>query len=324
MGGPSGRMLGPFDLGVFVSDDLAPASADLEVSPEPEAAAPEVPETPTPEPTAAATPPASDDPFDRPFVNPAELPDELKPHWKSMHRAHNKKLDELRAHKSDLDMLNKFRSDPAYARELLQFEAARLGLQIASPGAQPTAQPDPQARQDGEAPTPQLVAAVKARLDPSLHWMAESLAAAGMEAAKLTTKPLVEKDRAKELAARDAEWGALSGKLTETAPGWEAHETDMNALLDWLRSPSLRHDQFGDKLTFLYNAVTGGAAAKAQAIRAMGDAARNATRTGQTSRATLPNTAQRVREAKTPREAMQVAVEAAEQELRASGHQIPD
>ena len=272
--------------------------------------------------TDTAPKPAVDDPFDRPFINPAELPDELKPHWKSMHRAHNKKLDEIREHKADVDMVRKFRTDPAFARELIQYEAQRLGLHLAP--ANGTTTPATAAPATSDGPPARLVEAIKNKLDPSLHWMAESLAAGQWEAAREATRPLIEKDRAKDQAARDTEWGALAGKLTETAPGWEAHETDMNTLLDWLKSPALTHPQFGDKLTFLYNAVTNGSAAKAEAIRAMGDAARSATRTGQSGRATQPNVTERVRKATSPREAMKIAAEEAEREMRAAGMAVPD
>jgi len=259
------------------------------------------------------------------FINPADLPEEIKPHWKRMHAAYTKWIEKERnPARADTEMLKRFRTDEAFATEVIRLEAQRRGLHLApAPGTTTPAATEP-TRQDGEAPSPQLVAAVKARLDPSLHWMADSLAAAGMEAAKIATKPLVDRDRAKDQAARDTEWGASAGKLTETAPGWEAHEADMGELSDWLKSPSLTHPRFGDKLAFLYNAVTNGSAAKADAIRAMGDAARNATRTGQSGRATLPNVTDRVRKATTARDAMKIAAEEAERELRAAGVAVPD
>lgn len=257
------------------------------------------------------------------FINPADLPEEIKPHWKRMHAAYTKWIQQERnPSRADLDMLKRFRTDEGFATELIRTEATRRGLQFAPVNG--TTAPAQPAATSTEGPPTRLVEAIKARLDPSLHWMAEAMAAGQWSAAQEATRPLLEKDRAKDQAARDTEWGALAGKLTESAPGWEAHETDMTALHDWLRSPSLSHPQFGDKLTFLYNAVTNGSAAKADAIRAMGDAARNATRTGQSSRATLPNTSDRVRKATTARDAMKIAAEEAERELRAAGVAIPD
>lgn len=275
--------------------------------------------------TAAATsaPDPSEKPAEESFINPADLPEEIKPHWKRMHAAYTKWIQQERnPARTDLDMLQKFRSDEGFARELLRLEAQRRGLTLAP--ATGTTTPAPTAPTAPDGPPAHLVEAIKARLDPSLHWMAEGMAAGQWVAAKEATRPLVERDRAKELAARDAEWGALAGKLTETAPGWEAHESDMNSLLDWLKSPAMTHPQFGDKLTFLYNAVTNGSAAKAAAIRAMGDAARNATRTGQTGRAIQPNVTDRVRKATTTHDAMRIAAEEAERELRAAGIAVPD
>ena len=293
-----------------MADDLAPAQTDDVVAPPAE----------VPVETPVETPVKVHDPFDGPFIDPSELPDELKPHWKAMHRAHTKRIESLRAHEQDVAMLERFRSDPAYAAELLRFEAQRLGFQISQPGQQ--AAPPPSSPTSGASPD--LVEAVKARLDPSMHWLAESLASAASAAAEARIKPIVEKTKASELAARESEWGALAGKLTETAPGWEAHENDMTALLDWLRSPSLKSDQWGDKLTFLFNAVTNGSHAKAAAIRTMAEAARNATRTGQTGRATQPNIGDRVLKAKTNREAVQVAAEEAIREMRERGIAIPE
>ena len=263
---------------------------------------------------------------DESFINPADLPEEIKPHWKRMHGAYTKKLEAFNARKPDHELLDRFRSDEGFALELLRYEAQRRGLSLAPVNGRPTpaAAPGPAARPSADGPPASLVEAITSRLDPSLHWMADMLAAGQWEAARLATQPLVEKDRAKDAASRDAEFGTHAAKLTEAAPGWEAHEDDMNALLDWIRSPAMSHPQFGDKLTFLYNAVTNGSAAKAAAIRAMSDAGRNAVRTGQSGRPMITNIADRVRKATTTQEAMRVAAEEAERELRASGVAVPD
>jgi hypothetical protein len=258
------------------------------------------------------------------FINPSELPEEIKPHWKRMHSAYTKRLEKFNERKPDLDMLDRFRNDPSFARDLLQHEAQRLGFSLAPVNGTTPQTPPTAAARSGDGPPATLVNAIKGRLDPSLQWMAESLAAATWEGTRAATQPLVDRDRAKEQAARDTEWGAMSAKLTETAPGWEAHEDDMSELQDWLKGPSLTHPRFGDKLTFLYNAVTNGSQAKAAAIRSMGDAARNATRTGLSSRSTTPNITERVRKATTTQDAMKVAAEEAERELRAQGIAVPD
>lgn len=302
------------DLGTAVVDEQVDQGE--EITPDaPDTAAAANGATDTPAPTAPAEPES--------FINPADLPEEIKPHWKRMHRAYTKGLEGIKAHKADAELLSKFRSDPDFARQLVQAEAQRLGLHLApANGSSTPAQPAAPASQDG--PPARLVEAIKARLDPSLHWMAEGMAAGQWAAAQEATRPLIEKDRAKDLAARESEWGALAGKLTETAPGWEAHESDMNAMLDWLRSPALTHPQFGDKLSFLYNAVTGGSAAKAQAIRAMGDAARNRTSTGLSGRAAVPNVSDRVIKATSQRDAVKIAAEEAERFMRANGMTVPD
>ena len=273
-----------------------------------------------PEPAVApAAPVASES-----FINPADLPEEIKPHWKRMHRAYTKALDGIKTGKADIELLGRFRSDPAFARELVQIEASRLGLHLApANGTTPAAPAAPTTRVDTDA-VARIAEAMKSQVDPSLHWMIPGMAAGQWAAAQEANRPLVEKERAKEQSSRETEWGTLSERLTETAPGWEAHQDDMNALIDWLRSPSLTHPQFGDKLTFLYNSVTNGSAAKVAAIRDMGAAARNASRTGQTTRAAVPNIADRVRKATTTSEALRIAAEEAERELRAAGIAVPD
>lgn len=268
--------------------------------------------------TTAPKPPES-------FIDPSTLPEDIKPHWKRMHGAYTKKLEAFNARKPDHELLDKFRSDDGFALQLLRYEAERRGLTLAPVNGTTTktaATPAPTRSTDG--PPARVVEAIRARLDPSLQWMAESLAAGQWEAAQESTRPLLEKDQARETASRTAAYDQAATRLSESAPGWEAHEDDMNALLDFLQSPALTHPQFGDKLTLLYNAVTNGSAAKAAAIRDMAQAGRSASRTGLSGRPTIANTTDRVLKARTTHDAMKVAAEEAERELRAAGVSIPD
>lgn len=252
------------------------------------------------------------------FIDPATLPEELKPHWKRMHRAYTKDRETASARKADLDLLDRFRSDPAFAQGLIQAEAQRLGLRLApveNAAAPPT--------QTGEAPPATLVAAIKSRLTPELQWMADSLAAANWEASRLTTQPMLDQQRKREQATRQTQWEAHALKLTESAPGWEEAEDDMTQLLTWLRSPELEHPRFGSKLAFLYDAITKGSAAKASAIEEMRRAGGKRSSTGQPGRTSVTNIAERVRTAKTTGEAMAIAAEEARAELARQGVSLP-
>lgn len=268
--------------------------------------------------TTAAKPAAPES-----FINPSELPEEIKPHWTRMHRAYTKALEKFNGRRADHDLLDNFRGNESFALDLLRAEAQRRGLQLTPVNGQTTPPAAPAPTRSADGPPARVVEAIRARLDPSLQWMAESLAAGQWEAAQESMRPIVEKDRAKETASREQEFGGLAAKLSESAPGWEAHEDDMNALLDWIKSPSMTHPQFGDKLTFLYNAVTGGSVAKRQAIQAMSDAARNASRTGQSARPIATNVTDRVMKASNHHDAVKIAAEEAIRELRAAGHVIP-
>jgi hypothetical protein len=252
------------------------------------------------------------------FINPAELPDDLKPHWKRMHRAYTKALDRTKGRDKDLELLDTFRSNQDFALQLLQHEAKQRGYTLApvSGGGAPGAATGSTA---GDGPPPDLVEAIRGRLDPSLQWMAEQLAAATWEGHRLTVAPLVREGQERERTSRVTQYEEQVTRLTESAPGWEEHEDDMNELLAWIRSPALSHKTYGDKLAFLFNAVTGGAAAKAAALERMAAAGRQRSTTGQSGRAMATNVTERVRTARTTREAFQIASEEAAREIEGRG-----
>ena len=258
-------------------------------------------------------------PREEQFIDPSQLPEELKPHWKRMHGTYNKKLESINARKADIDLIDRFRSDPTFARQVLQQEAQRLGFNLGAPQVQ--AQPG--TAQPGSAPA-QLVHAIRSKLSPELQWMAESLAESQWAAHQALTAPIAEREQARERSTRQGQYEELAAKLTETAPGWEQHEDDMLDLLNFLQSPQMTHRRWGDKLSLLFNMATGNAAATAAAARQMGQAARQATRTGQPGRSTTSNLSERVLKAANNRAAIEIAAEAAMQELERSGMKLPD
>jgi hypothetical protein len=267
--------------------------------------------------TAPATSTGTTEPKVESFIDPSSLPPELKAHWKSMHGAYTKHIEEHRAHKADLDMLARFRTDPEYAKQVLAVEAQRLGLPL---GTQPSTTPSPATAPTAPAGIPQeFVDAIAKNLPAELKWMAPIQAQATWAAVQTAVAPIVQRTKQQEVSARSREMDDLEAELTQTAPGWEAHEADMNALLRFLQGPDLRDKRFGSKLAVLHRIVTGDAAATTAAIQRMGQAAQNRTTTGTPGRTTTSNLTDQIRGAKSEQEAWDLAAKVAVDQLKAQG-----
>ena len=269
-----------------------------------------IPETPAPSPGTTA-------PVES-FINPADLPPELKPHWSRMHSAYTKALDKTKGDRDAGDTVRRFWSDRQFAEDSIRQWAQQNGVQISFGAASP-AQPTP-----GTSQIPQeLVAAIQTELPAELRWMAPALAASTWKAQATVLAPFLQQNQQDRLAARTATYEELASELTETAPGWEEHEDTMNELLDFLQGPNLRHRQFGSKLAVLHAIVTGNASATRDAVRRIGEAARNRTATGGPGRSTVTNIAERVRGARSNDEAWKIAAAHAVQTLKESGVSVP-
>lgn len=254
------------------------------------------------------------------FIDPSELPEELKPHWKRMHRAYTKVMQGRKDLEEKAALVDRFGSDPNFALQTIQQAAAQMGYQLTKAQAAQVA-----ATAAAEAGVPsELVEAVKARLTPELQWMAPQLAAGQWAGMQVALKPQQERQEADRKAQRESQFAELSEELTEAAPGWEEHEDEMNALLEFLRSDTMTHRKYGSKLKLLYNLATGNAAAVGEAIRRQGEAARARTTSGQAGRGAGPNIEKTVRDRKlTETEAWGKAAEFAVQELERHGMKPP-
>src|SRR5262245_42891106 len=269
-------------------------------TPEPAPDAP-APEGIAPEPVAAAPTPAPE-----PLIDPRDLPPEIQPHFKRMQAAFTKRMQQFASRKGDLELVDNFRNNPEFARQLIQQEAQRLGINIAQASPQ---QPQP-ATPSSAIPAP-FVQAVAERLPQELQWMAPALAQATYASVAHLTQPMLQQNQQRLKEERESEWDTLAAQLSETTPGWEAHEDDMLAVLEFLQSPKLKHPVYGSKLNLLLGLVTGNAAATQQAIQRMSQAGRQRVGMGQTSRTSVPNITDRVRKAPNNREAWRLAAEAA-------------
>jgi hypothetical protein len=276
-----------------MADEIVPGTA------EPDSIAPDPGVAPDP----APGPPVSPDPDA--FIDPRDLPAEIQPHFKRMQAAFTKKMQKLSSDLDKVGLVDKFRSDPEFARQLITQESQRLGLSIAaaSSGQQ-------QAPRGGAIPQ-QFVDAVAQELPSELQWMAPAIAKATYASVAQQTAPMLQQSQQRIRKERETEWMGMAAQLSERQPGWEVHEDDMLGILNFLQSDDLKHPVYGSKLDLLLNLVTGNASATQRAIQRMSDAGRQRTTTGAPSRTTVPNIADRVRKAPTTNDAWREAAQAA-------------
>lgn len=258
------------------------------------------------------------------FINPADLPPELKPHWSRMHSAYTKALNRTKEHTQKAALVDQFWSDPAYAKQSIEAWAQAQGLSVnfSPPGGHPASPQAAQAAPQGGVPA-EYVQAIEANLPPELKWMAKALAASTWTAQASLLTPFLRRSQEREASERTAQYDQLAQALSETAPGWEAHEDDMNDLLTFLQGPEMQHRRWGSKLQLLYTLATGDASATRDAVRRMGEAARARSSTGMPGRSTTVNIEERVRGAKSNHEAFKLAAEHAMEQLRKDGVPIP-
>src|SRR5262245_50700032 len=113
-----------------MADEIdAPESAATDAPAEPVVEAPEAP--------VAAAPEA---PTEDVFMDPASMAPELKAHWKRMNQSYQKALQKARSRQADIDLVDRYRSDPNAARQFIESEARRMGLSLSPPTA-PAATP---------------------------------------------------------------------------------------------------------------------------------------------------------------------------------------
>lgn len=243
--------------------------------------------------------------------------------FRQMQSAYTKKLEKVKGVEQAADLVNRFNSDPEFAKQTILQRAQQLGLHVGMAG-QPAQPSQPAA---GQAPQ-SMVDRIKSSLDPSLQWLAPQLANAFYPAVQEAVQPLQQQLGQSKQTLAEQQFDELSSKLPA---GWEAHEDDMTALLDFLKSDRMTDKRFGSKLDLLYKTVRGGDYAATEALTRMANAAKNRTTTGQAGRQTTDNLKDRLlktsRSSSGPRgfnEAFKIAAQAAEEEMRRQGATVPE
>lgn len=295
----------------MVIEETGTAGNETQEAQTTEAAAPEAGTTGEPE--AKPEKPES-------FIDPSELPDEIKPHWKRMHRAYTKFREGAKELEDKAAQVDRFNTDPAFRLQVLQEAARQHGYSLTAAQQAAAAAAVAPAASD---PPAELVRAVEAKLSPELRWMAPAIASAQWAAHQMTFAPIKAESEAERRRTRESEYARHAEDLTETAPGWEEYEGDMDKLLTFLQGNEMHHPKFGSKLGLLYNMVTGNAAAVKTAVTRMSQAGKSRTTSGQVGRTTVSNIDERVRKAPTTREAFQEAAKWAEAELERQGIKVP-
>lgn len=242
---------------------------------------------------------------------------ELNQVFTKMQGAYTRKTQNIAELRNQAAIVNRFNSDPEFARQTIQQRAQQLGLNLASPSQQ--AGP-----MNGASKTmpPDLVEAVKANLSPELQWMAPALAASQWAGMQMALQPIAEQQAQSARSTRDQEYESMAAQLSEKAPGWEQHEEEMQHLLTFLQSPKMSDRRWGNKLELLHRLTSGDGQATAEAARRMGQAAKSRAVAGSPMAAQTVNIAEQVRKPKNSQEAWDIAAKHAVAELARQGIKV--
>lgn len=281
----------------------------------------------SPEPTGdalASATPAVETPAatqEESFIDPSQLPDEIKPHWKRMHAAYTKTREELKSGRQAYSEVQRFYSDLEYQQRILEQVATQRGYKLVRLGEQQTAQPSVTSQQPaGQAPgLESLTQRIEARLPPELKWMAKSQAEAILEG----LQPLIQERQAEKQSSKAQEYQAAEEELGTKFPGWEAEEENMSELQGFLQSNAIRHPKFGNRLEVLYKAtqlLNGHQGHVVQDYsKRIADAARSRTVSSNASKPSLENYQERIRKAPNQRDAFAIAAQVGMEEARRLG-----
>ena len=275
------------------------------------------PEPADPSADAAAPAPSATEPAPKPsddidWSKPETIPPELQETHRRMMRSHTKRMEQLAAERAalandpDRQLVERYRTDPTFRRQFVEQAAQEMGLVGTGPRA---------TTQAGNL----LVQAIEQQLAPELKWLAPSIAAAQSVLHQQTIAPLLQQQQAERQTRMNTEWGQVVNELSTKYPGWEAHEDTISDLVDFFKSDSLSHPTFGSKLELLYRLATADAGATANAARRMGEGVRQRVISGQSARQTVPNIEDRVRDAKSTKDAFRIAAQGAIEEAKRNG-----
>lgn len=128
-------------------------------------------------------------------------------------------------------------------------------------------------------------------------------------------QPLEQRTRQQTEEQRRTERERLLAEMDGKYPGWEeSFRPQMDEIQKFLSSEQLHHPKFGNKFELMLRLVNPDAA-RSDAIRAMGEAARRRTGVSRGGRGGEPNIAEQVRKAESSADAFKLAAKAASEDL---------
>ena len=297
-----------------MADELTGTASETEAAAQAETSPETTPVQESATPGAAEAQPTQEESFlsDADLLNQIRQDPRLNKFYGKMQTAYGKSREELKAGREAASQIREFYQNPAYRRQVLQQFANELGQTSTAtkPGAQAPAT---------------LVEKIKSSLAPELQWMAPSLADANWTVMQETIAPLQQQQAQREQQSLESAYDGAATALSQKFPGWEESEDEMGTVYDWLvdKQSNYTHPKYGNKLEALYKLtqmITGNTGLmRAEALRATSEASRARTVTGQAGRPAQENTTEKIRVARTPREAFALAAKAAEDEMRKSG-----
>jgi len=230
-----------------------------------------------------------------------------------MQGAYTRKTQGIAKVRDAASTVERFNSDPDFARQTILQRAAQLGMHV---GGQQAA--TPQAQASAQVPS-ELVESVRGQLGDELKWMAPMLAASQWAGMQYALGPIKQQQADTMRTTFDQQFDQLADSLSEKAPGWEQHEDDMDGLLAFLKSDKMTDRRWGSKLELLYRAVVGPGMATAQAAQRMAQAGRNKVSTGQATATAPPDISAQVRSPKNMQDAWDIAAKHAVSVLEKQG-----
>lgn len=241
---------------------------------------------------------------DKSNLDPRTLPPELQPIFKNMQAAYTRRFQELNQIRDKAQAVDRFFSDPQYAYATLSQWAQQNGYTLAPANAQGK----PQGSQQGDVPA-YLVEAMKQNLGPELEWLAEPQAKAMYSAFQGMLMPLLQQQQAQRQQQLTQQWDGLASELSNLAPGWEQHESEMGDLFDYLSDRTqLTHPKYGSKLQLLYDLATKNSATLKQVQKRVQSAATNRVTSGRTTGNRAPSIENEIAKAGSTQDAWALAV----------------